>query len=74
MEELKDRILGLSGMNHFINVMDDQGAGYVIALVESEEISNTNAENVKAIWGEFAEFLEEMPTPKGFDVLVSWTK
>jgi len=73
MEGLKDRILGMPGMHNFINVMNDDGTGYVIALVESEDVSNANAENVQALWGEFAGFLEEMPTPQGFDVLVSWS-
>lgn len=73
MEELKDRILGMPGMHNFINVMNDDGSGYVVALVESEEVSNANAENVKALWGEFAEYLEEVPNPQGFDVLVNWS-
>ena len=73
MEELKGRILGMPGMHNFINVMNEDGSGYVVALVESEEISNANAEAVKALWGEFAEFLEEVPSPQGFDVLVHWS-
>lgn len=72
MEELKGRILGMPGLQQFINVMNDDGSGYVIALVESEETSNANAETVKALWGEFSDYLEDMPKPTGYDVVVNW--
>jgi hypothetical protein len=70
---MKDVIMGMSGMQQFINVMNDDGTGYVVALVESEEASNANAEAVKSAWGQMAEFLEEMPTPQGYDLVVNWT-
>jgi hypothetical protein len=70
---MKDMIMGMPGMQQFINVMNDDGTGYVIALVESEEASNANAETVKAAWGQMAEFLEEMPTPQGYEGVVNWT-
>lgn len=73
MESLKDRILAMPGLHNFTSVMNEDGSGYVIALVQDEETSNANAETVKALWGEFAEFLEEVPTPEGFDVLVNWS-
>jgi hypothetical protein len=60
-------------MQQFINVMNDDGTGYVVALVESEEASNANAEAVKSAWGQMADFLEEMPTPQGYDLVVNWT-
>ena len=70
---MKDLIMGMPGMQHFINVMNEDGTGYVIALVESEAASNANAETVKAAWGQMAEFLEEMPTPQGYDVVADWS-
>ncbi|MFT6945019.1 MAG: hypothetical protein ACJAUW_001598 [Yoonia sp.] len=70
---MKDVIMGMPGMQQFINVMNDDGTGYVVALVESEEASNANAEAVKSAWGQMAEFLEEMPTPQGYDLVVNWT-
>ncbi|MFT6074606.1 MAG: hypothetical protein ACJAZ1_001524 [Yoonia sp.] len=70
---MKDVIMGMSGMQQFINVMNDDGTGYVVALVESEEASNANAEAVKSAWGQMADFLEEMPTPQGYDLVVNWT-
>lgn len=73
MHVLKDRIMGMPGMVNFINVMNEDGSGYVVAVVESKERSEGNAEAVRALWGEFADFLEEMPTPQGYDVMVNWS-
>lgn len=73
LNELKDQILGLPGMQHFLNVMNDDGSGYVISTVVDKATSDDNAEQVKAIWGNFAELLEAKPTPEGFDVIADWT-
>lgn len=73
LNELKDQILALPGMQHFLNVMNDDGSGYVISTVTDKATSDGNAEKVKAIWGNFAEFLEEVPTPEGYDVIADWT-
>jgi heme-degrading monooxygenase HmoA len=73
LHTMRDQIMGMNGMAQFINVMNDDGSGYVISLVESEAASDGNAEQVKQAWGQMAEFLEEMPTPEGYDVVVSWS-
>ena len=72
MNQLKDQIMGMHGVISFTNVMNNDGSGYVVSVVESEETSNANAENVKALWGQFAEYLEAPPSPKGFDVIAHW--
>ena len=72
-ETLKPQIMALPGMIEFLNVGNDDGTGYVISVVDSEETSNANADKVKAIWGQMADFLEEMPVPEGYDVLFHWT-
>ena len=72
-EQLKPQIMGLPGMVQFINVGNDDGTGYVISIVESQEISDANADKVKALWGHMADFLEEMPAPEGYDVKFNWS-
>jgi hypothetical protein len=74
MNSLRSDIMGLPGMKHFINVMNEDGSGYVVSLIESKEISDGNAERVRQIWGNFAEHLEAMPTPEGYDVIAEWSK
>lgn len=72
MLSLKDQIMAMPGMHNFINVMNDDGSGYVIAVVESEETSNANADKVAALWGNFAQFMMAPPEPAGFDVVANW--
>ena len=73
VHQLKDKIMGMDGMQQFINVMNEDGSGYIIAVVDSEESSNANADNVKALWGQFADHLEAMPVPVGYDTVVNWS-
>ncbi len=72
MNTLKGQIMGMQGVHNFINVMNDDGSGYVVSIVESEESSNANAPKVAELWGAFAEYLEAAPTPEGFEVIASW--
>lgn len=74
MNELKDQIMGMKGMHSFTNVMNADGSGFVVAVVQSEADSTANAPKVAELWGHFADFLEGAPTPAGFDVLVHWDK
>lgn len=73
MEELKSDILALPGMKQFINVLGADGSGYVVSLVESEEVSDSNADRVRALWGRMADHLAEMPTPSGGEIVADWT-
>lgn len=69
--ELKPQIMSLPGMLNFINVVNEDGYGYVIAVVESEEISNASQDNVQAIWAKFADHLAKPPVADRFMVLMN---
>jgi len=71
LNELKPQIMGMPGMKNFINVMNSDGSGYVISVVESEASSNANQATVQAIWANFSEYLAEPPVAEGFDVLMN---
>ena len=73
VNSLRSEIMGLPGTKHFINVINDDGSGYVVSLNESKETSDGNNEAVAQIWGKFAEHLEAMPTPEGYDVIAAWS-
>ena len=73
MEAMKSDILALPGMQQFLNVMNDDESGYVIAVVENRATSDANAERVKALWGRMGPHLAEMPVPQGGDVVANWT-
>ncbi|QYX56575.1 hypothetical protein K1T73_16265 [Roseovarius sp. SCSIO 43702] len=73
METMKSDIMGLPGMQHFINVANEDGNGYVVAIVESRQISDSNADKVAALWGRMSEHLAEKPTAEGYDVGANWS-
>jgi hypothetical protein len=60
--------MGMPGIHNFINVLNDDGSGYVISVVESEAISNANAAKV-ALWGAFSDHMEAAPKAVGYDVV-----
>ena len=70
--ELKPEIMALPGMVNFTNVVNADGAGYIVSLVESRELSDGNVERVREIWGKMGEFLAEIPVPEGYDVVDHW--
>lgn len=74
MDRVKADIMGLPGMKHFINVMDDTGKGYVVSLTELAETPPDIQEKINAIWANFADHLESRPTPESYGVLADWKK
>lgn len=73
LEEIKPQIMSLPGLKTFVNVMNDDGTGYVLSVVESEEISIANQDKVQAIWSLFADHLAEPPATDGYNVLMCET-
>lgn len=72
LQKIKDEIMSLPGVKTFVNVGNEDGSGYAITILESQEISDANAAKVQAIWGKFADFLAETPVPEGYDVIAHW--
>ncbi len=73
MNGLKADILALPGMVRFINVMDDNGAGYIIALSKNETTDEATLAKIKALWGNFADLLEGPPERSDYDVIADWS-
>jgi hypothetical protein len=74
MARLKDQIMGLQGIQHFVCSMNDDGSGYIFALVTSKEEAEANQPRVKEIWGNFSHLLEKQPKAEGFEVVQEWVK
>jgi len=71
LETLKPQIMGMPGILNFINVIDDDGNGYVVSVVESEDISNANQGTVAKLWANFGDMLAAPPVPGGYNVLAN---
>ena len=69
LQELMPTIMGMDGMTTFTNAIDADGNGVVVSVVESEEKSNANQEQVAKIWAEFSNYLTEPPVVGGYRVL-----
>jgi hypothetical protein len=73
MEDLKPEILGLPGVEHFVAVMNDDGSGYTIALVDGAAgVSAESVDRVRALWHKFQDHLEAMPAPEIYGVIADW--
>lgn len=72
MNDLKEAIMAMPGMRNFINVMNDDGTGYVVALVDSKEISDANFDRTMEMWGRFSDLLEATPDATGYEVMANW--
>ena len=66
--------MALPGLKQFINSINSDGKGCVVALVESREISDANEPAVQALWAHYADHLLEAPKAEGYDVIVDWSK
>ena len=71
LEQLKPQIMALPGLLNFINVMNADGSGVVISVIESEEISDANQDKVAALWGQFGDHLVGPPEAEGYNVLMN---
>ncbi len=69
LQQLMPEIMGMDGMLSFTNVVDADGNGVVVSVVESEDKSNSNRERVANIWSEFNAYLTEPPAVRGYRVL-----
>jgi len=72
MQSAKENILSLPGMVQFINVMSDDGSGYVVALSTNAETPPETQEKIQSIWSAFSDILESPPTPGKFEVIADW--
>ncbi|MBX2880971.1 MAG: hypothetical protein KTR32_13600, partial [Granulosicoccus sp.] len=69
LEAMMPQIMAMAGLKSFTNVIDEQGNGVVVSVLESEEVSNASQEQVGQIWAAFSEYMEVPPSVNGYRVL-----
>lgn len=72
MEAMKTDIMALPGLTRFMNLMKDDGSGYVVAIVNSAEQARKNEPRERELWAAFADVLEELPVTEGCEVPANW--
>ena len=72
LEGLKSEIMAQPGMRHCLIVMNEDGAGYVIAAIDREGSSPDGVDRVRVLWHKFHDHLEAVPSPEIFEVIADW--
>jgi hypothetical protein len=72
LDTVKGDILKLPGMVQFINVMNDDGSGYIVSLSSNADTPPETQVKIQAIWATFSDILEAIPTPENFEVVADW--
>jgi hypothetical protein len=72
MERLRGDILAQPGMQHCLIVMNEDGAGHVIAMIDEAGSSPEAVDRVRALWHKFHDHLETMPDPEIYEVIADW--
>ena len=73
MHTLKDEIVGQPGVERCIVVMNDDGSGHVVALIDPRGSSPEAVDGVRRLWHRFQDHLEAAPDPEIFEVLADWS-
>jgi len=73
LESLKGEITGQPGLRHCLIVMNPDGSGHVIAMIDEAGGSAEAVDRVRALWRKFHDHLETIPDPEIFDVIADWT-
>ena len=72
MERLKDEIMGQPGIRHCLIVMNADGSGHVIAMIDEPGSSPEAVDRVRGLWHKFHDHLETMPSPEIYEVIADW--
>lgn len=70
--QLREEIMAQPGVARCITVMNPDGSGYVLALVDERGSLPESVDRVRAIWHKFHDHLEAVPQPEIFEVLADW--
>ena len=72
MNRLKPQIMALPGLKQFLNVINDDDSGYVLAVMASQEQAQKNEGRVRELWTAFAAHLTQLPAVEGHEILADW--
>jgi len=73
LHELRDEIMAQPGVGRCIIVMNEDGSGYVVALIDERGSSPEAVDRVRLLWRRFHDHLEAVPDPEIFEVIADWS-
>jgi hypothetical protein len=73
MHRLRDEIMAQPGVGRCIVVMNPDGAGHVVTLIDERGSSPEAVDRVRLLWHRFQDHLEAIPDPEIFEVIADWS-
>ncbi len=73
MQDIRGEIMAQPGMRRCIIVMNPDGSGHVIALIDEQGSSAESVDRVRMLWHKFHDHLELVPEPEIFEVIADWS-
>ena len=73
LHALRGEIMAQPGVGRCIVVINPDGSGYVVALVDERGSSPEAVDRVRLLWHRFHDHLEAVPDPEIFEVLADWS-
>lgn len=72
LHQLQGEIMGQPGVGRCIIVMNPDGSGHVVALIDERGSSAEAVDGVRILWHRFHDYLEAVPDPEIFEVIADW--
>jgi hypothetical protein len=63
---IKSQLANVAGLSVAFAAWNDDGAGSVMAVYDSQEAAEAAAEQIASLWGQLGEVLTEPPTAVGY--------
>jgi hypothetical protein len=73
VHQLQDEIMAQPGIERCIVVMNEDGSGHVVALIDRAGSSPEAVDRVRTLWHRFHDHLETMPDPEIIEVVADWS-
>lgn len=72
MHQLEAEIMAQPGVGRCIVVINPDGSGYVVVLIDEAGSSAEAVDGVRRLWHRFHDHLEAVPDPEIFEVIADW--
>ena len=73
LHSLKGEIMAQPGVGRCIVVMNADGSGHVVTLIDEAGGSPEAVDGVRRLWHRFHDHLEAVPDPEIFEVIADWS-
>ena len=73
VHSLRGEIMAQPGAERCVILMNGDGSGYVVAVIDERGTSPESVDRVRTLWHKFHDHLEAAPEPEIFTVIADWS-